>query len=295
MDLRHLRYFLALAEELNVARAAKRCGLTPSVLTGHISDLEDNLGCSLFHARGEGVTLSAAGQVFLPRARELLDTAISAEGELRQTAKRSGSAVAFGHFGAWWSRRFAAGVRRVKSRCPGMLLRPTEYTPIDVAGALRRGEVDMALLETVDVGMRIDFNVKQLDVIPAFVLMAADNPFAKKRKISLEDLRESVWVVWDERIFPGRRHLLLDAAEKTGFVPCVAWDADGENSVAEQVLACGAVSYVPETFSKREGLKLVPLKPAAIEFPVFLAWRKDAENVRELDAVADCLLSQGAR
>lgn len=290
MDLRRLRYFLALAEELNVARAAKRCGLTPSVLSGHISDLEDCLGCSLFHGRGSDVSLSAAGQVFLPRARELVDTASTAEGEVRASAKAAGSALRFGHFGEWWSQRFAAGLRQVKDRCPDLRLQPFEYTPADLLGSLRRGEIDMALLENVDVGLRIDFKVKQLARLPACILMGKEGPLAKKRKVSLKDLREAVWVVWDERVFPGRRHLLLDAAEKEGFVPCVAWDADSENSVAEQVLACDAVSYVPDTFPKKDGLKTIPLKPAEIEFPVFLAWRKDAENIRELDAVAECLL-----
>ncbi len=294
MELRHLRFFVCLAEEQDVTCAAKHCGLTPSVLRRHISDLEESLGCSLFRKHGTGVSLSAAGQVFLLRAKELLASAASAVGEVRATAEAATNQVRIGHYGGWCMKRYATGLKRFSGKHPEVRLQPAQFLPVDLAGALRRGEIDMAFMEHVDVGLRIDFKIKRIEAIPAVILMGVDHPLAKRKKVSLKQLNESVWVVWDERVYPGRRHMLLDASEQARMMPCIAWDAENEEAVFEQVVACNAIGYAPQVLSQvPEGIALAVLHPPVLEFPVFLAWRRDSDNIEQLESFAECLIGSG--
>jgi DNA-binding transcriptional LysR family regulator len=291
MELRHLRFFVCLAEELDVASAAKHCGLTPSVLRRHISDLEESLGCSLFRRRGTGVSLSAAGQVFFHRAKELLASAANAVGEVRATAEAMANHVRVGHYGGWWMNRYSSGLKRFSAMHPEVRLQPAQYLPADLAASLRRGEIDLAFMEHVDVGLRIDFKIKRIEVIPSVILLAVDHPLAKRKRVSLKQLDESVWVVWDERVYPGRRHMFLDATAQARILPCIARDAENEEALYEQVIASNAIGYAPQVLSQiPEGIALVNLHPQVLEFPVFLAWRRDSDNIEQLESFAECVV-----
>ncbi len=293
MELRHLRYYLALADELDLAKAAKHCRLTPSVMSRHISDLEESLGCSLFRRHGAHISMTAAGQVFYQRAKGLLDSAAAAAGEARATAEAVANQVKIGHFGTWWLKRYEIQLKSFAASHPRVKLHPLEYSPADISLALRRGEVDMALLEAVDVAMRIEFKVKRIEAIAGAIVVSKDHLHAKKKQAKLKDFADAVWVVWDERVYPGRRHLLLDAAKEARFVPCVSWEAESEAAMFEQVLAGNSVGYhAPHLIDHLpEGLVLLPVKPTLLEFPVFLAWRRDADHVDRLDQLAEAMLA----
>ncbi|MFA5264096.1 MAG: substrate-binding domain-containing protein [Opitutaceae bacterium] len=167
--------------------------------------------------------------------------------------------------------------------------------PADLAENLRRGEIDMAFMEHVDVGLRIDFKIKRIEAVPSVILMGVDHPLAKRKKVSLKQLDESVWVVWDERVYPGRRHMLLDAAAEARILPCIAWDAENEEAMYEQVIACSAIGYAPRVLSEfPEGIAAVNLHPQVLEFPVYLAWRRDSENIEQLESFAECVAGAGS-
>lgn len=292
MELRHLRYFLSLADQPQVDRAAKSCGMTASVFLKHIDDLEESLGCSLFRRKGGKVSLSAPGQVFYQRAKDLLASAAAAAGEVRATAQAAANAIRLGHSGLWWMKRYAAALAQFKRDKPALQLHPIEEFPAELPGALRRGEIDMALMEHVDVALRIEFKVRRVEALPALIAVPKHHRLAARRKLSLKDLAEEVWLGWDERLFPGRRHLLLDAAEEARFRPCISLDVESELALYDAVLAGNGIGFIGHEPAGEmpEGVVLIPLKPAVIEFPLFLAWRKDAENLASLEALATLLL-----
>jgi DNA-binding transcriptional LysR family regulator len=296
MELRHLRYFLALADNPRMDRAAKHCGLSASVLSRHISDLEDSLGCSLFRRKGNTVSLSAAGQVFYQRAKDLLTSAAAAAGEVRATAAAMASQVRIGHSGLWWMKRYAGAIARFRHECPGIHLHPIEATPAELPGALRRGEIDMALMEHVDLELRIEFKVRRIEALAAQIALPEGHRLAHRKRLRLRELAEEVWIGWNERLYPGRRHLLLDAAESARFCPCIAQDAESDFALYDLVAGGGSVGYLAHEPAAEmpRGVTLVPLSPAVIEFPVFLVWRKDADNQTQLEALAAQLLAPAA-
>src|SRR6187551_3425413 len=163
MELRHLRYFVAVAEALSFSRAAARLHLTQPALSRQIRDLEEELGCRLLrrglNARTE---LTPEGRRLLEGAGQLLETADRLVAEIRAGAAR----VRFGHFGVLWLHHFSPALRRFARRHPKVNLDPIELTPRELVAALRHGEVDVALLSRSDAALHREFASRKLLTYP---------------------------------------------------------------------------------------------------------------------------------
>ena len=291
MELRHLRYFVAVAEALNFSRAAQRLHLTQPALSRQIRDLEDELGCAVFTRRGGKITLTAAGQTLLEHARELLAGAAAATGAARSAAQQSVNRLRLGHYGVLWVEHFQPALRRFCQRHPSVRLEPVEATPVELVEALRRDELELALLGAMDVGLRIEFATRRLATLPAWLAVGLHHPLAKRRRVSLPELRQAEWVAWDERIFPGRKRVLLEAAAAAGFTPCIVAEEDSLASLLMRVANSQAVGYVlPLTRQvPHSGVALIALAPAVIEFEMFAAWRRGTEQAARLEELVGCL------
>jgi DNA-binding transcriptional LysR family regulator len=287
MELRHLRYFVAVADALHFSRAAGRLNLTQPALSRQIRDLEDELGVALLRRHGAQTTLTPAGARFVERAKEILAAAERAADEARATAR----VVRFGHYGALWANYCAPALRAFVRRFPQLTLQPVELSPGDLAVALRRGEVDMALLGPVNAALRREFATRRLGVMPAMLAIGAGNPLAKRRAHALADLREAEWVGWDERAFPGRGALLREAAAAAGFKPRVTRTVDSLASILMHATTSRAIGYVLPISKKfpHSGVVFAALKPPAIVFEMNVAWRRTAGAAERLPALAELL------
>jgi DNA-binding transcriptional LysR family regulator len=292
MELRQLRCFVALAGTLDVTLAARRLRTTPATLARRVDELESFLGCSLRRRQNSSrVVLTAAGHVFLERARQLLAAAESAAGEARQIARTAAERVRFGHFGALWADYYRPAFQRFLERFPGVQLHPVEATPADAVGALGRDEIDIALVGPADVAMQIGFATQPLPSVPALLVLGAGSPWAGKRRLKLAELREARWVAWDEHAFPGRKRMLIDAAARAGFTPRIVGEANGAAAVFAQVAKHKAVGYV-QPLSRRlphDGIKFAALNPAELAFDLTVIWRREAEHADRLETLAELL------
>lgn len=210
-----------------------------------------------------------------------------------QEAKETGRTVRFGHYGALWLDYFGAGLRAFAKKFPELALHPVELTPAELIVALRRGEVDIALLGAIDAGVAREFASRLLGTQPAILALGAANPLAKKRRHELGDLRAARWVVWDEHAFPGRLTLFRAAAAQTGFVPRVAHAVDSVASVFLHVATSDAIGYVLPMSRKlpHVGVVFAEFKPPGVAFEMHVAWRRDAPNAEILATLADHLMA----
>lgn len=275
MELRHLRYFVAVAEALNFSRAAVRLRVTQPALSRQIRDLEEELGCRLLrrglNARTE---LTPEGQRLLEGARQLLETAAQLVAEVREGAAR----VRFGHFGVLWLHHFSPALRRFARRHPKVKLDPLELTPRELVAALRRGDVDLALLSRSDAATHREFASRKLVAYPVQLALSAAHPLAKKRRLKLADLSAARWITWDEREFPGRKQLLVDACRTAGFRPRIAMQTDSMASLFVQVATSDLVGHVLPMSKQlpHEGVVFADIDPpGAFVSELYVAWRKD--------------------
>jgi DNA-binding transcriptional LysR family regulator len=189
MELRTLRYFVAVADELHFGRAATRLHMSQPPLSRAIKLLETDLGAALLHRSARGVTLTPAGTVLLDEARTLLDQADRVR--VRVVAAAGTATITVGILGDSTDRgatRLAAAYRR---RHPGIEVRIRETDLTDPTCGLRAGLVDIALTRGPfdETGLR----VHELRVDPVGAVLRADDPLGRRDRLNLADLADRRW------------------------------------------------------------------------------------------------------
>jgi len=291
MELRHLRYYVAVVEAQDLSLAAQQLVITQPALLRQLRDLEEKLGVSLWRRSSSRIALTAAGQVFYARAREVLAAAEAAVGEARSVAQAVANRVRFGQYGALWIDHHAPALRRFARRFAGVQLEHVDAKPAELIAALGRGTIDIALVEADAAAVPHESAHRQLATFPALLAMGTGNPLAKRRSYALAELREATWVTWDERAFPGRKRLLLDAARRAGFEPRIRCEVDSVAALIGEVTTGDAIGYVLPLTRKlpHAGVAFAALQPAGIEFELSVAWRREADHADRLEVLAELL------
>jgi DNA-binding transcriptional LysR family regulator len=189
MELRTLRYFVAVAEELHFGRAAVRLHMTQPPLSRAIKQLETGLGTALLHRSAVGVTLTPAGAALLNEARTLLDQADRVR--VRVAAAAGPATIAVGILGDGTDRGAVRLAAAYRGRHPGIEVRVRETDLTDPTCGLRAGLVDIALTRAPfdEAGLM----VHQLRADPVGAVLRADDPLARRDHLELADLADRPW------------------------------------------------------------------------------------------------------
>ncbi|MDX3229036.1 LysR family transcriptional regulator [Streptomyces sp. ME19-01-6] len=253
MDLRSLRYFVAVAEERHFGRAASRLHMTQPPLSRAVKQLESELGTPLLHRSATGVTLTAAGSALYDEARTLLDRAEQARARV---AAAAGAAIMT--IGTLADSAEQAGHRLVaafRGRHPDVHVGIREADFTDPTTGLRAGLVDVALTRTPFDDTGISTHVLRSD--PVGVVLRAEDPLAGRASVRLCDLADRRWFRLPEGTDP------LWCAYWTG-ATSTGEHRDGPvvrtaHECLQAVLWNGTVGLMPLGHTLPEGLTTVPL------------------------------------
>jgi DNA-binding transcriptional LysR family regulator len=248
LELRHLWYFLAVAEELSFSRAAARVGIAQPPLSQQIQKLETLLGCALFDRGGRRVQLTEAGALLLGDARRILaDAAHTAQLVRRLGRGETGTlTIAF-----WPSTLFSplpAAVRQFRERFPGVGVRLREAVGYP-GEALRAGTIDLAILREPDP----EAGIAAIPVLvePFVAAVPMDHPLAKRRAVAARRLRNEPFVLFPRETAPGLYAKLLALCRAAGFEPRVVQEAEAWHTIISLVEAGIGVSLIPASFQGR--------------------------------------------
>jgi DNA-binding transcriptional LysR family regulator len=217
LELRHLRYFVAVAEELNFSRAAERLHMAQPPLSAAIRQLEQELGVELLLRTTREVRLTEPGRTFLQGAyrtlaeleRTRVDTARAAAGELGQL-----------HVAFSWSARFqtlpAIG-RAFRASHPDVTLLTEQMWNARMLSALRTGEIDLALALCPEV--RPEFAYETIRSEPVVALMAASNPHAGSDGVELAALADEGFLLFPRQLGPRLYDFMVGLCRRAGFEP----------------------------------------------------------------------------
>lgn len=297
MELRHLRYFTVLCEELHFSRAAARLHMAQPPLSQRIRDLEKELGVRLFDRARNGVRLTEAGALLLEHARPVLESADAAREAMRRVRPGTAGVLRAGvppdtapvTLHTLWD-SFAA-------REPGVLLDLAEMTTEEQLVALRAGELDAGVVRhpTDTVGLASGPVVHRA----LGVVLPAEHPAAGARRVGLSQLNGSPLVIFPRPMAPRLYDQILTACRDSGFIPGAIRHARNPHFVHGLVLA-GRGVHLNEEPSAALPPGLV-WRPAAERLPT-LAWstsvvwpRAQATGVVAAfaDAALDGLLAAG--
>lgn len=241
MELRQLRYFVALAEKLHFARAAESLHITQPSLSQQMRVLEDDLGVQLFERSKRHVALTQEGEVLLPYARHMLSLAEDARRELADRSGLQKGHIRLGVTPTVGSRLLPDSLKRFHQLHPGIELTITEDGSIELARMLDRGELDLAVL--VDEGVTNRFQLELLFEERIVIALPKGHAMAN-RQISFEELKDESFVLCRDGYH--LRDLTLEVCEAAGFSPKVSVSGTDVDTALRFVEAGLGITLVPD-------------------------------------------------
>lgn len=278
MDLRQLRCFIAVAEELHFGRAAERLGFAPPALSRQISALEDELGVSLLTRTTRQVALTRAGLIMLEEAKGILVRMERASRAVREASLASSKVLRVGAIDAASSSFVPEALVTFRTRHPGVEIKFVEAMTAPLVQMLEAGKLDLALLRPPRKPTDCAFEV--LRVERPIVVLNEQHPLAARESLTMQDLVGEPFVVPSKRIRPFAYDLVMAYFESVGAVPNVIIEATEKPAMMSAVAAGLGMALAPDwvsrlsfpgvTMRRLRGAMLDPPPPGAL---VGVAWR----------------------
>jgi len=245
MELRHLRYFVAVAEELSFTRAAKRMNIAQPPLSQQIRQLEDELGLRLLHRTRRRVEISDAGRVFLERARRILREIDEAAIQAQRAQRGETGSISIGFF-EYISYTFLPPILRdFRKNFPGVELQLRWIPVIGQADALRRGEIDVSFLRPVS-----DFagiSTVRLLKEPFVLAVPSEHRLAARDAVSLEECALEPFVLYEQRAAPDFHSTILRMCGAAGFTPRMMLEIGQIHTALGVVSSGSALAFLPSS------------------------------------------------
>ena len=223
LELRHLRYFVAVAEELHFSRAAQRLRMAQPPLSQQIRKLEEHIGCPLFTRNSRMVALTAAGETLLERSRYILRRLDEDLESVRKIGRGEIGTLTVGFIGSAMLTVLPALIGSYRRSFAKVDLRLRELTTSSLVEAIRQGAVDLGFLR--DAGPAEDLILETVVAERFVVALAEKHPLAKRKKVSLTDLKNDALILFARELGPLAWDKTIALCETSGFHPRIVQDA----------------------------------------------------------------------
>lgn len=280
MELRHLRYFVTVAEELHFGRAAQRLNLAQPPLSQQIRGLEKELGGPLFLRTSRKVELTDAGRLFLEQARLVLTQADKARDAMRAAGRGEAGRISIGFVASAVYMLLPQILRAFHRERPQVELVCHEIYPVEQAVAFQEGRLQASFTRTPI----LDKSIASLCVAKEGYTLAlpSDHPFAlRKGPLHLRDLASEGFVLFPRARSIGCYDGVISSCLRAGFSPNVVQEGGSIHSVIALVAAGQGVALVPVSFQylMHPGVVYRALPPRECdELDLTLNWRADDDS-----------------
>lgn len=262
MELRHLRYFIAVAEEENITRAAERLHMSQPPLSRQIRDLEGEIGVPLLERNAKSIRLTRAGRVFLEEARAVLWRADQAVTAAQAASRRSDFHLGYapspsGEF-------LAQALQLFERTMPGLRVVLHDLSSIEMIAGLRAGRLQAAIMVETPGRIPRGLRFEQLRASPVGVVVSRTHRLASRRTLTAADVVNEPLAVLAREHYPDYQNVLRSALGVPVSKLKIAQECDGALSVIAAVEASRAIAVVARSILSVAGSRLVfvPLRPA---------------------------------
>lgn len=275
MELRHLRYFVAVAEELNVRRAAERLHVSQPPLSRQIHDLEDEVGARLFLRSKQGMELTEAGRFLLKEARQILSQSERAV-QLAQAAGRGEAGrLELAYSAAFYDPVYARAVRLFRKRYPAVELKIRELLTYQQIQELMERRLDLGYVGLRFVELEKDLAFECVRKGALWAALPPDHPLTRQRRLSLRSLAKEPFI-GPPRTAPGYREALVNFCRDAGFVPEIVQEGNNAQCMLELVSAGVGVALVPDVLKQLLSIEVAfrPLAPQPPLLEFHIGWHR---------------------
>ena len=290
MELRHLRYFVAVGEEQHYGRAARRLRVAQPALSRQIQDLEEEVGFKLFDRLPRGVKLSAAGKLFLQDARRILQEVSEAAGRAGRVARGLSGTLRVGFAeNASWRGVVPDSFRRFREQQPDAELQLQPAASLEQLEAIRSGRLDAGFVNFMP---KSDPELDQLPVAIQHVELAAPKKHAltKLKKLRLRDLTDVPFVWFPRWANPAFYDRLMHQCYRGGLKsPRIVQEGLNEATILSLVSSGLGVGWVVGSARWRspESVVILPVVDLDVALPLVLAWRRDNTSTLLANFIAE--------
>ena len=271
MEIRHLRYFVAVAEELHFGRAAQRLHIQQPPLSRQIQDLETELGFPLFDRSRRRVELTPAGTALLGRARQVFDALDVAIHDARSASEGESGRLVVGYPSSLTYSGLTELLRAFRTRFPSIEISLRELPPADQIDGLKAGSLDVGFVRT-----SLDDSTLAAELVRREALMVVlpdDHRLARQRSIPLKALAQEPFVMFPRARGPAFFDQLMALCGRAGFTPRIVQEA-AQLDIVSLVAAGFGVSIMPSSMRnfRRPGLAFRPIVGAP-QVELLIVWR----------------------
>jgi DNA-binding transcriptional LysR family regulator len=274
MELRHLHYFIAVAEELHFSRAAERLCISQPPLSQQIRDLEDELGVKLFERTKRHVHLTEAGKVFLDRSYLLLAQLEQAIAATQRIGRGEVGQLAIGFVDSAMYTSLPEMLKGFREQFPAVDLQLQEMTTAQQIQALYDKQIDVGIVRSAisEPGLRVEC------LLPESLVLALpeNHALSAQTQVSLSALADELFILFPAKLGPLFYEQIIQSCEKAGFRPKVAQEAVQMQTIIGLVAAGLGIAIVPASMQNfhRSGVIYRPLQEQIPQTGLYLAWRQ---------------------
>jgi DNA-binding transcriptional LysR family regulator len=278
MELRHLRYFVAVGEDQHYGRASRRLGVAQPALSRQIQNLEKEIGFKLFDRMPRGVRLSAAGELFMADARRILQEVSEATARASLVARGQSGALRIGFAeNASWHGVAPDSFRRFREQHPDVDLQLQPASSLEQLDAVRSGRLDAGFVNFMP---KADADLEQLTVGRQQIELAVPKRHALTRlkKLRLRDLTDAPFIWFPRRASPAFYDRLMHECYRSGLKsPHIVQEGLNEATILSLVSAGLGVGWVLGSARWRcpQTVAILPVIDLNMPVSLALAWRRD--------------------
>ncbi|MBV8228118.1 MAG: LysR family transcriptional regulator [Verrucomicrobia bacterium] len=280
MEIRHLRYFVAVAEELSFTRAATVLHVAQSAVSAQVRLLEDAVGVMLVERNSRRVELTSAGRAFLRGAKKIMFDLDEMIRQTRRIGRAETGHLAVGFIGSQSHEWMPLVLKRFRQEHPDVEVTLTEMVPSAQLEALSTHRLDLGVVGPIDGKPPAGLNVECLVEEPPLVGVPSDHPLAGRPFVRLQQLKDENFILTSRENAPSYRSWLARLCQRAGFSPKVVQEVDRARTCVQYVAAGFGISIFGEHICRQPapGVTFIPLRPSGQKIRYGIAWRKEPSD-----------------
>jgi DNA-binding transcriptional LysR family regulator len=275
MELRHLRYFVAAAEELNFSRAAARLRVSQPPLSRQIRNLEEEIGAPLFDRTRQQLQLTPAGRAFLEQARQILAQSDRAARLAKAVSQGKCGQLTLAFLSPLGGVFLPAALRIFRHKFPLVEVTLTEMVPHRQVKALCDGRIDMGIMPKDEARFEKDLALEPVTEVGMIAALPPEHALTTLRKVPLKKLADEPLVFFKRSSAPALHDWIRDLCRANGFEPNIGRQCDQAQAMLDSVASGIGIAIVPEFFSRYQSeVAFRALAPHTPKTELCMVWRR---------------------